>query len=167
MKHASTGSIIEFKKLKNWSQVLSSAECEMNDTVKFFRSLEGRVDRRSAAKIARKFMLSYLNLVRQPMPEMAELAMEVGKRIVSGKVENDEIERLEKKCWEYIELTIKLSGKDTPETFITRASLAVISDLKLVVPGADTAEHVDWFLQFARQFEDHSPDVPRLLEELK
>lgn len=108
-----------------------------------------------------QFMISYLSLMRNSLPEVAQRALSVSEKFSAGLATSEDMEVARHNCWNHLESIGAMYDFDSRDALSIRAVLCTLT----ADPNRhDLIEFVEWFLQFADSVEDHSLELPKLLE---
>jgi hypothetical protein len=110
----------------------------------------------------RVFMVSYLGLMRRPLPDAAKDALTVSTQFISGKADHADLEAASKLCWNYLKSIDARYDFTNPENLAIRAAWCTL----ITHPTTNEFElTLQYFLEFADRVEDHSGEIESLLRE--
>jgi len=111
---------------------------------------------------SRIFMISYLGLMRAPLPDVAKDALVVSTQFISGEADHAGLEVARNRCWNY------LRSIDSRYDFGNRENLAIRAAWCTLITHPTTNElqqTIEYFLEFADRIEDHSSQIENLLQQ--
>ena len=111
---------------------------------------------------SRIFMISYLGLMRTPLPDAAKDALVVSTQFISGEADDAGLEAASNRCWNY------LKSIDSRYDFGNRENLAIRAAWCTLITHPTTNElqqTIEYFLEFADRIEDHSSQIENLLQQ--
>ena len=107
-------------------------------------------------------MISYLGLMRAPLPDVAKDALVVSTQFISGEADDAGLEAASNRCWNY------LKSIDSRYDFGNRENLAIRAAWCTLITHPTTNElqqTIEYFLEFADRIEDHSSQIENLLQQ--
>ena|SRR5579871_6767856 len=111
---------------------------------------------------ARAFMLDYLRLFQQPVPDVVIDAMVVAERYARAELTDQALVDARSACWAFLRQRFASIDFTDPTHNVVRAALCLLS--AEMRPSELLGDFVPWFLQLADSFEDHAPDLEGLLK---
>ena len=112
---------------------------------------------------AQIFMISYLEMMENDLPEPARHSLEVAKRYSEGALAPDDLENERKALWRYLKERNASADDRTPANAIVHAAFGPLTERRDLKPGETASQRVSKFLDCANAFEDHSDSVLSLL----
>jgi hypothetical protein len=109
----------------------------------------------------RRFMVSYLTLMEDSLPAAAKKALAVSAKFVAGEGNREDLVAERVACWAY------LKSKGITWDFSNYENLAIRATLGPLCAEPNMGDpnvHVEWFLHFADNIEDHSAEIPSLID---
>jgi hypothetical protein len=108
-----------------------------------------------------QFMLAYLSLISYPLPPVARSGISVATDFFSGNASAADLESARLACWAYLDGKNASSDISTPEICAVRAAICC---MHAVPEDDDLFDLLSWFLELANKVEDHTAEVPSLIE---
>jgi hypothetical protein len=108
------------------------------------------------------FMLSYLSLMRNSLPEAAKMTLDLSEKLNSTASTSEKFDAARIRCWNYLESTDRTYDFDNREAIAIRAVLCTLETDPS--KNGDLGEYTSWFLKFADAVEDHSSEIMGLLK---
>jgi hypothetical protein len=108
------------------------------------------------------FMVSYVSLMKNSLPDAAREALAVSERVGAGAGTDEDAVSARNSCWNYLKSIGSEYDFDSREACAVRAVLCTL----ITDPRQNDLSHIThWFLRFADTVEDHSSEMKGLFDE--
>lgn len=135
----------------------------MNLDLQIVDEFEQRFGESAAHSRAQHFMLAYLSLMSQPLPEVAARNLDIARQFLNGSLLRESLFEARVSCWKYLDLRKASTDITKPEYCAIRAVICLLDDRP--GDGGDAVDLIDFFLDVANKFEDQSENADRLLRQ--